>query len=468
MMLLPFVLANALAFSPVQARRIDAGVTSLMNAAHTPGVSIAIVNDGRIVYARGYGFRNLAAKKPVDANTVFRWGSVSKQFVAGAALMLAGEAKLSLDDPVARWFPAFTGARTIALRDLLNQVSGYKDYYPLDYVDLEMSRPTTTSAVLDEYAKAPLTAPPRTRWEYSNTNYTIAGAIVQRASGERLSRYYAKHIFAPLGMTRSWYDEPYRPAKDRATGYNSYWTEPQHRDALEWNGWLNAAGALAGTASDLARWDIGLMTHRILRAAQFAEMTKDRHIADGKIDTHYGLGVGVYRVHGHLMIEHGGNVIGFASENIMLPDDRTAIVVLTNSYEAPAGAIARKIAALLVPALSSEPKKAQASTRPVNPNAAQAAVVARVRAGLQELAKGTMPRSAMTPDFAHLMNARNRSRARAALARLGTIERIAWLSTRPRGGLDVTAARVTFANGSATALLYETPAHRIAELMLFP
>lgn len=437
-----------------------------MRAADTPGVSIAIVRNGTVVYARGYGYRDLASHARVDANTVFRWGSVSKQFAAASVLMLAAEGKLSLDDTIARWFPQFTHARSIRFRDLLNQVSGYRDYYPLDYVDIEMSHPTTMAAILREYAEAPLDAPERTRREYSNTNFTLVGAIIERASGMSLAQFYRRHIFDPLQMTRTDYDEPWKTENDRATGYDSYWEEPPHQGPLEGDGWLNSAGALAGTAGDLARWDAALMDHHLLTGQEFAEMTHARTIDGGRVNTHYGLGVHVAHAGGQLIVEHGGNVMGFASENLMLPQSGTAVVVLTNSYEAPASRIAQRVAQVLVPALT----RARPSVAGVAPraDAAARAAVARIRWLLGKLANGAVPRSAITPDFAYLLNARNCVRARESLHRLGAVLQVTWLGTEPRGGLSVTAARVRFAHGSATAALYETPAHRTAELMLFP
>jgi CubicO group peptidase (beta-lactamase class C family) len=164
-----------------------------------------------VVYARGYGFRDLTKREPVDPNTIFRFGSVSKQFTAAALLMLQQDGKLSLAEPLATWFPRVTSASDVRLEDVLSQVSGYRDYYPLDYVDLEMSRPASEASIAKEYGRLPLTAEPRTRWEYSNTNYLFAGLVAERVSGSSLGTLLALRIFAPLGMTRTLYDEPYRP-----------------------------------------------------------------------------------------------------------------------------------------------------------------------------------------------------------------------------------------------------------------
>jgi D-alanyl-D-alanine carboxypeptidase len=449
------VAAGALSLAPAQARAVDVVVRRAMRAAKTPGASIAIVRDDRIVYVHGYGVRNLASRAPVDTDTVFRWGSISKQFAAACVLMLAGEGKLSLGDPVSRWFPSLTDANDITVRDLLNQVTGYRDYFPLDYIDVEMAHPTTMNAILNEYARMPLTAPPRTRWEYSNTNFTLVGSILERISGMSLPELYDRLVFAPV-----------KAESDRASGYVSYWQEPPHTGPVESNGWLNAAGALAGTASDLARWDIGLMSHAILNAREFAEMTRSRRLAGGRIDTHYGFGIGVERRNGQFVLEHGGATMGFNADNLMLPDSQTAIVVLTNCTEGGADEIAQKVAAVLTPALSRAPASAMGAE--ARPNAQERADTERIRVGLKQLAAGTVPPSATTADFAFLLTPQNRRLAMTTLRAFGAIREVGWIVSYPRGGLTVTAARVRFARGSAIALLYETPAHRIAELMLFP
>ncbi len=165
----------AQALQPAEASKIDAIVRSDMRAAATPGVSLAIVRGSRVVYAEGYGFKNLATRALVDPQSVFRYGSVTKEFTAAEMVLLQRARKLSLSDPVARWPPAATDAANVRIVDLLSMESGYRDYYPLDYVDLEMARPTSMPAIAREYGAFPLTAPPRTRVEYSNTNYLFAG-----------------------------------------------------------------------------------------------------------------------------------------------------------------------------------------------------------------------------------------------------------------------------------------------------
>jgi D-alanyl-D-alanine carboxypeptidase len=462
---------SAQALSAADVAKIDAVVQNDMRAAATPGVSLAVVRGTRVVYAKGYGFKSLTTRAPVDPQSIFRYGSVTKEFTAAEMVLLQRAGRLSLSDPISRWLPNATAAADVRIVDLLNMVSGYRDYYPLDYVDLEMARPTSMAAIAREYEAFPLTAPPRRRPEYSNTNYLFAGLIAERVTGQSIGDLLRDRLLVPAGMTHAFYDEPQRVAADRATGYNSYFTEPPHEDALEAPDWLNAAGALAGTATDLARWDIALMRNAILSRAEFATMTTDRILMPGNRDTHYGLGLQVETRNGHRIVSHGGNVMGYAASNALAPDDGVAVVVLTNSYEAPAEEFGSDVLDVVMPALAHRSPARQPTPRPSAPpplTPAQQGAMALMSTGLAALRAGVLPASLMTPDFAALMDATNRGRAKTTLARLGPTRRLEFLERDTRGGLYVTAASARFRFGTRTALLYATPDGRIAELFLFP
>jgi D-alanyl-D-alanine carboxypeptidase len=461
----------AQALTAADVAKVDAVVRSDMRAAATPGVSLAIVRGTRVVYATGYGFNNLATRAPVEPRSVFRYGSVTKEFTAAEMVLLQRSGKLSLSDPISRWLPAATDASDVRIVDLLSMVSGYRDYYPLDYVDLEMARPASMAAIAREYERFPLTAPPRRRYEYSNTNYLFAGLIAERVTGRSIGDLLSNDLLRLAGMTHAFYDEPWRPVADRATGYNSYFTEPPHEDALEASDWLNAAGALAGTATDLARWDIALMRNAILSRAEFGIMTTDRLLMPGKRDIQYGLGLEVETRNGHRIVSHGGNVMGYAASNVLAPDDGIAVVVLTNSYEAPADEISSDVLDIVLPAVASPVSAKQPAPKPsASPplTVPQRSAMALISTGLAALRTGVLPASLMTPDFAALMDTTNRLRAKTTLAQLGPVRRLGFLQRGTRGGYYVTVASVQFRSGSRTAALYATPDGRIAELFLFP
>ena len=150
------------------------------------GLSVALVRDGKTVFAKGYGQTALRNGKPVTTETPFAIGSVTKQFTCACILMLAEEGKLSVNDAVAKYCPDLTSAKEITLLDLMNHVSGYRDYYPLDFVDRRMLKQITGDDLLKEYAGMPLDFAPGTRFSYTNTGYILLGRVVEKVSGEPL------------------------------------------------------------------------------------------------------------------------------------------------------------------------------------------------------------------------------------------------------------------------------------------
>jgi CubicO group peptidase (beta-lactamase class C family) len=224
------------------AATVDAYLSARAAEPGMVGLSVAVVRDGQVVLARGYGKRSLAAAAPVTAETRFAIGSVSKQLTAAGVLLLQEDGKLSVRDPVAKYLPDLTAARDVTLYDLLTHVSGYPDYYPLDFVDRRMQAATTPDEILRRYAMGPVDFAPGARWSYSNTNYVILGRIVEKVSGEPLDRFLTRRILEPLGMTHTSFGPPAGVA-DVATGYVTFALGPPEVAVPEGPGWLFAAGA---------------------------------------------------------------------------------------------------------------------------------------------------------------------------------------------------------------------------------
>jgi CubicO group peptidase (beta-lactamase class C family) len=212
-----------------------------------------------------------------------------------------------------------------------------------------MLQPVTAQKILDMWARKPLDFDPGTQWQYSNTNFVIAGLIVEKASGMPLLDFLSKNIFTPLHMQSVINIDQNRLTETDATGYFRYALGPLHPAPKEGKGWLFAAGELAMPAEDLARWDISMMNQSLLKPASYRQMETEILLKNG-LGTRYGLGVMVREELDRRAIEHGGEVSGFTSENIVFPDDHVAIVVFTNQDSIDAsGVIARRIAPLLFP-----------------------------------------------------------------------------------------------------------------------
>jgi D-alanyl-D-alanine carboxypeptidase len=350
-----FLFFSILVFSPMVAQelpsalreKIDAAARKTLADSGVPSASIAVVQGGSIAYLQAYGDGSMEPRKPAGPAMRYSIGSISKQFTAAAILLLAEDGKLSLDDPVSRFVPNLTRGNDVTIRELLSHTSGYQDYWPQDYIMPSMLQPVTADKILDLWARKPLDFDPGTEWQYSNTNFVIAGLIVEKASGKPLLQFLSERIFAPLEMKSVMNIDQERLTETDAIGYLRYATGPLRRSPKEGKGWLFAAGELAMPAEDLAKWDVSIINQTVLKPASYAAMERETVLKNG-LGTHYGLGVAVRSELGQRAIEHGGEVSGFTANNMVFPDSRMAVVVLTNEDAVPASTdLAKKIAALL-------------------------------------------------------------------------------------------------------------------------
>jgi D-alanyl-D-alanine carboxypeptidase len=369
--------------TPENIAAIDKLAAKALEDSGTPAVSIAAVKDGRIALVKAYGDARLDPRTPAAPEMRFSIGSVSKQFLAAAMLLLAEDQKVSLDDHVGKYLPGLTRADEVTIRQLLSHTSGYQDYYPQDYVPPFMREPVTAEGILDRWARKPLDFEPGSQWQYSNTGFVIAGRIIEKITGRPFIEFLRTRIFTPLEM-RSVIDldKQQLTARD-AAGYIRYAIGPLHTVTPEAPGWLFAAGELAMTASDLARWDVALLSGKLLKPRSFEQMTTPIRLSNGAPGT-YALGLAVSNEQGHLRLTHDGAVTGFASQNTLWPDQHAAVVVLSNQdvSSAPRRITAGVQKVLLAPAQ--------------DPDAARLLEQARtIFAGLQE---GRIDRSPLTPN----------------------------------------------------------------------
>ena len=326
-------------WTPELEKRIDAAAQEALKDG-PPGLVVGVVFRGQPVFARAYGCATLPDR---DCRPEMRFaiGSVSKQFTVTALLMLQEQGKLSLQDPVAKYFPKLTRAKDITLQQLLSHTSGYSDYYPQDYLPASMLSPMTPEEIMQGWAARPLDFEPGTRWQYSNTNYVIAGAVVEKVSGMSLPQFLSKHIFQPLGMASA------SSAAPDASGYFRYAGGPPRAIPLEGKGWLFATGDLGMEVQDLLRWDVALMQQKLLKKPGYQQMEREVLTSDG-VGSGYALGLFVSRQGDRRCLSHGGEVAGFTCENTLLPEEGCAVAVLSNQMATPVpSALANKILGLL-------------------------------------------------------------------------------------------------------------------------
>ncbi len=428
---------------------IDKSVAEILALTGAPSASVAVVRDGQLAYVHAYGLAKLEPKTPATPDMRYAIGSISKQFTATAVLMLAEEGKLSLDDKVVRWLPEPTRAREVTLRQILSMTSGYQDYWPQDYVMPGMLKPATAGEIAGGWARKPLDFEPGTKWQYSNTNYVIAGMIVEKVAGVPLLEFLRQRIFTPLEMT-SVFDVDAAPLPPEDAGhYLRHALGPLRPAPKEGKGWLFAAGELAMTARDLARWDISLIDQSLLQPATYREMEREVPLAGG-VGTRYGLGVSVNMTDGRRVVAHGGEVSGFTATNVVYPDERAAVVVLTNLDATTAsGQIAAKIAEVLfaVSDPGTEPATAQAR---------------RIFEGLQ---RGQLDRTLLTANASAYFSEQALKDFAASLGPLGPPQEFAQISKALRGGMTLRRYRVKLADRSLRAWTFTMPDGKLEQFM---
>lgn len=436
--------------TPDTLQQVDAIASKVLADTGEASLSIAIVKDGKLAYAQAYGDARLEPRVPATPAMRYKIGSNSKQFLAVAALKLAEEGKLSLDNKVARYFPQLTQARDITLRQLLSHTAGYSDYYAIDYVAPSMSQPTTPDAIMADWGRKPLNFAPGQRWEYSNTNYVIAGRMLEKASGQPLEALIRSRITDKLGMhsvidltTSAW-------GADEATGYERYALGPLRKARTEGRNWVWAAGQLAMTASDLARWDIALLDGTLLKPASRAALVTEARLQNGR-GTGYALGLQVDRTpQGRERWLHSGGMAGFVSCNVLYPEDGMALVVLSNGPGPATNAATAQLEKLLL----SLPKSQSAQAAP--DAAAAESSLALVRKFFGQLQAGQPDRQLMTGDLRAYFTDDVVSDFAASLGPLGEASSIELANTEERGGMVYRSFRVAAAGRKLRITTYFT------------
>ncbi len=428
-------------FSPEQRAKIDGIAHKVLETTGVPSASLAVVKDGKIVYSQSYGDARLEPKLPATTQMAYSIGSISKQFTAAAVLMLQQQGKLSLDDKVSKWLPDLTRANEITLRQVLSMTSGYQDYAPQDYMIPDWEKPISARQILDRWARIPLDFEPGTKWQYSNTNYVIAGSIVEKVSGQPLFAYISEHILTPLGL-RSVLDTNAKKLPDSdPQGYFRYALGPLRPAPHEGPGWMFAAGELAMTPTDLTKWDISLMNESLLKPASYLAMETETLLKNG-VGTQYGLGMRVTTAKGHRMLEHSGEVSGFVAENIVLPDDKFAVAVLTNQDAiGAAGQIGKEVLlAFLDSTTVSDPK--------------QDALVRKV---FDDLRAGKIERALFTDNANSYFTQQALSDYSTSLTALGEVQSFKQTSNSLRGGMTHMSYEVKFPQKTVGINIYQMP-----------
>lgn len=321
-----------------------------------PGALVAVASKGEIVHLKAYGMANVELAVPVSDRSVFEIGSISKQFVAAAALQLVEEGKLGLDDGIHEYLPYLPGEWLgITMRQLLNHTSGIPDYEEIRSYDVYRFR-LTPEEVIRIAQSRPVDFAPGEGWYYSNTGYFLASMIVERIEGKPIGQVLKERIFDPLGMTSTRFADPEAIIPDRAAGY---WVnkigELINRNPTETSSTL-AAGGLLSNAYDLAKWDAALYGDELLSGESKRMMWTSAVLPTGE-DTEYALGWRVTPYLGLRSQSHSGQVAGFVAHFARYPEQEVAFIVFMNRYRVPLREVARAVWHTFMPSLGPIPDR---------------------------------------------------------------------------------------------------------------
>ena len=368
--------------------KIDQYVRAEMLARQVPGMSVAIVRNGKISVLKSYGFANVEHNVPIKPETIFQSGSIGKQFTAAAIMILVQDGKIALEDKISKYFPnAPPTWNDITVRHLLTHTSGMGDYPPT----IELQRDYTEDEYFNHFAKAPLNFVPGTNWDYSNVGYVTLGFLIRKVTGKFYGDFLKERIFQPLGMTTARVISESDIVPNRADGYrlvdgtlkNQQWVSPSTN--------TTADGSLYLSILDLARWDAALYTNQPLTQASLKQIWTPAQLSDGRQKA-YGFGWHTDTIHNHRIVFHGGAWQGFKSFIVRFPDDGLSIIFFANSWATRDFKLARSLSSIFYPDLQLPPANTLEDTEPK--------VTALVRRALMQLTTtGTPDANLFVPEF---------------------------------------------------------------------
>lgn len=349
-LLLPGGLSDVASAQPQSPDALSAQFDKMLSAQFKndePGATALVARKGRVIYSRAFGLANVELDAPMRVDSVFKIGSITKQFTAVAILQLAEQRQLSLKDDITRFIPDYpTGGRKITIDHLLTHTSGIWDYSKMDDVAKRGAMDFTPGEMIDHFKNQPMRFDPGTKWEYSNSNYVLLGAIIEKITGKTYGAYLEQNIFKPAGMTRSLYANDIRVIRNRADGYS------MSDEGIVNAAYLSmtqpyAAGSILSTVEDLFKWNQALQSGKLIKRETLKKAWTRYKLADGT-ETSYGYGWRMGYIQESRSLWHGGWINGFVTMALYLPDEDVFVTVLSNcDANSPEDVVAR-LAALAI------------------------------------------------------------------------------------------------------------------------
>jgi CubicO group peptidase (beta-lactamase class C family) len=430
--------------------KVDAYVAQQMREQRIPGLSLAVVRDGKIIKVKGYGYADLEFNAPVTPETKFESGSIGKQFTATAVMMLIEEGKIGLEDKITKYFPDAPATwNNITIRNLLSHTSGIKNYTD---ASMDYRKDYTEDELMKMAEKPPLDFAPGTDWKYSNTGFVVLGILIHKVTGEFYGDFLHQRIFVPLGMGTRVISEsdivPYR-----ASGYTLVKGQWKNQDWVSPTLNTTADGSLYFTTLDMAKWDAELYTTKLLKESSLDEMwTIQKYTAGpnaGKPNKgNYGFGWFINSANGHRLIEHSGAWQGFTDSICRYVDDKLTVIVLTNldSEHSDPDKIAHTVAGIYVPAVAPPPPPKQIEDK-------DPAVTAELREVIGQLAAGKLDLSKFTPVAQKRFDANLQNGAKNLLENEDALGKLELLSRKEENGMRTFTYRAHFAYGTSQLVM---------------
>ena len=347
MLLIVLAAALSVAAQSTPEAAVDAFIKSEMEKQKIPGVSLAVVKDGKPLVVKGYGFANVEHQVPVKPETVFQSGSVGKQFTAMAVMMLVEEGKIGLDDKISKYLGEAPEAwANVTVRHLLTHTGGLTDY-PRDF---DFRKDYTEDELLKRAKEVPTAFAPGEKWAYSNLGYVTLGVIINKVSGKFYGDFLKERVFAPLGMTTARVISEADIVPNRSDGYILREGEIKHQPWVAPSLNTTADGALYLTVHDMIKWDEALSNCKLIGKMGYDAMWSPVKLNDGR--THpYGFGWMLRTVNGNRVIEHGGAWQGFKAHIARYPENKLTVIVFANLAQANQERLATGVATIIEPEL---------------------------------------------------------------------------------------------------------------------
>jgi D-alanyl-D-alanine carboxypeptidase len=464
--LAPFLLLLNVATAQAQVNeagfaKLDKYLESQITQKKTPGLSVAVVQKGRVVYAKGFGKANLENDVEANASTVYRIASVTKQFTATMIMQLANEGKLKLDDPFQTILPGMPKAWSkVTIKNLLNHTSGIKSYTDVpSIIEFDLMKPSSPAGIIKKVINSKLDFEPGTSWKYNNSGYVLLGMIIEKLDNKPYAEALKSRILTPLGMSQTYFVNEKAIVPHRAQGYSSIKGGFEHANYMSMD-WPYAAGSIESTVLDMAKWDEALYGNKILPQALLKEMWTKTKIS-GKIEKDYGYGWEIGSLNGTPIIEHNGGIYGFSAEIKRAPSKGITVIILTNVDQGiDPTSVTTEVMVTMEPSL-----KAQELVAEKDKDLAKTSTDRKI---FQSIIDGTFDRETLNSEFAKVLTPAALVDAKKQLSVLGDITKFEFVKEIEDGDTISRLYKVSLGSTDVKYMISKDPKGQISALGIRP